>query len=109
MFGKRLKELREKKDLSQQQLGNLVNLSQQTIGHYETERAKPDIDTIQRFADIFGVSTDYILGRSMDKAPDNVIIAAHKSGDPLADLPPDARKSVEEFISLMRIKYKMDD
>jgi len=47
MFSKRLKELREEKDLTQAQLGKLVNLAQQTIGHYEVGRAKPDFETIQ--------------------------------------------------------------
>ena len=64
MFGKRLKKLREEKKLTQEQLGKLVNLSQQTIGHYEVNRAKPDLETMRRLAEIFNVSTDYLLGRT---------------------------------------------
>jgi transcriptional regulator with XRE-family HTH domain len=64
VFGKRLKKLREEKKLTQEQLGKLVNLSQQTIGHYEVNRAKPDLETMRRFAEIFNVSTDYLLGRT---------------------------------------------
>ncbi len=44
MLGKRLKELRELKGLTQQELAGIMNLSQQTIGHYEVGRAKPDAD-----------------------------------------------------------------
>ncbi|NLX71504.1 MAG: helix-turn-helix transcriptional regulator [Clostridiales bacterium] len=45
-MGKRLKELRELKGLTQQELAGIMNLSQQTIGHYEVGRAKPDADTL---------------------------------------------------------------
>ena len=67
MFGKRLKKLREEKELTQGQLGKLINLSQQTIGHYEVSRAKPDLETIQRLAEIFNVTTDYLLGHNFPK------------------------------------------
>ena len=78
MFGKRLKKLREEKELTQEQLGKLVNLSQQTIGHYEVNRAKPDLETIQRLAEVFNVTTDYLLGHN---TPEQKIKNA-LSGDP---------------------------
>jgi transcriptional regulator with XRE-family HTH domain len=64
LIGKRLKELRESKELSQEDLGKLVNLSQQTIGHYEVDRAEPKSETLNILADYFHVSVDYLLGRS---------------------------------------------
>ena len=59
-----MKSLRENKELTQEQLAKLVNLSQQTIGHYEVDRAKPDLETLQKFAEIFNCSVDYLLGRT---------------------------------------------
>ncbi len=59
-----MKSLRENKGLTQEQLARLVNLSQQTIGHYEVDRAKPDLETLKKFADIFNCSVDYILSRT---------------------------------------------
>lgn len=64
IFGQRLKKLREEAGYTQQQLAKLVSLSQQTIGHYEVGRAKPDADTLEMFADIFGTTVDYLLGRT---------------------------------------------
>ncbi|MCW3490226.1 helix-turn-helix domain-containing protein [Dethiobacter alkaliphilus] len=64
MFGKRLRKVREEKGYTQSQLAGLINLSQQTIGHYELGRAKPDLETLQRIADIFNCSVDYLLGRT---------------------------------------------
>lgn len=54
MFGKRLKKLREEKELTQEQLGKLVNLSQQTIGHYG---ADIDIYTVWDGSDIVHVGS----------------------------------------------------
>lgn len=61
MIGDKIKKLREQKELTQEQLARLVNLSQQTIDHYEKGRAKPSIDTVGLFANIFNVSADYLL------------------------------------------------
>lgn len=62
VIGEKISLLREQKNMTQEQLGKLVNLSQQTIDHYEKGRARPSIDTVSLFADIFSVSTDYLLG-----------------------------------------------
>jgi len=71
MLGKRLKELREEKGLTQQELAKIMNLSQQTIGHYEVGRAKPDVDTLNRLANFFGTTVDYLLGRTDVRNPNN--------------------------------------
>lgn len=69
MVGDRLKKLRTDAGMTQQQLGDLVHLSQQSIDHYENNRAKPSIDTINMFAEIFNISVDYLLGRSNEPSP----------------------------------------
>jgi repressor LexA len=66
LFGKRLRELRENKGLSQADLGKLFNLSKQAISSYETGGSLPPPETLQKFADFFNVSVDYLLGRTDD-------------------------------------------
>lgn len=107
MIGEKIRLLREQKKMTQEQLAKLVNLSQQTIDHYEKGRAKPSIDTVSLFASIFSVSTDYLLGRTDDPSPRPKIetIAAHRTDDPMDELPEAARKSVEEFIDYIYKKY----
>lgn len=56
--------MRENKGLTQKELAERVNLSQQTIGHYEVGRAKPDLETLQKLSEIFNCSVDYLLGRT---------------------------------------------
>ncbi|PKL00040.1 MAG: XRE family transcriptional regulator [Tenericutes bacterium HGW-Tenericutes-1] len=66
MLKNRLKQEREKRDLSQRELSQMINVSQQTIGSWETGRTEPNSDTLQQLANFFGVSVDYLLGRSID-------------------------------------------
>lgn len=63
MFRIRLKELREAKGLSQYSFADAFGISQSTIGNWEAGKREPNFDTMQRLADFFGVSVDYLLGR----------------------------------------------
>lgn len=60
-----LKNLRIKKGISQQKLGEIVGVSQQSINKYENHDVEPDISTLVAFAEYFNTSIDYILGYSV--------------------------------------------
>lgn len=62
MFGDRLKELRQKKKLSQDELARMMNLSRTTITMWETNKREPDFESVKMLAEIFNVTTDYLLG-----------------------------------------------
>lgn len=64
MNGDRLKQLRTRKKLTQSELGKQINVTKVSISGYENGNRTPDTDTLERLADFFGVSTDYLLGRS---------------------------------------------
>lgn len=85
MVGKRIKQLREEKGLTQEELAKIVHLSQQSIDHYEKGRAKPSLETIQLMADYFNVSLDYIAGRDKKKLLDLPLAAHYESQLPIAD------------------------
>ena len=63
-FGKRLRELRIMREITQEQLAEKADISRVMIGRYETTDQLPALDTLVRIADALGVSTDYLLGRS---------------------------------------------
>ncbi len=63
MFRIRLKELREKMGLSQYAFADRFGISQSTIGNWEAGKREPNFKTMQRIADFFGVTVDYLLGR----------------------------------------------
>lgn len=62
----RLKELRNKKNISQLQLAVALNMNQNSISRYETGEREADYATLIRLADYFNVSIDYLLGRTDD-------------------------------------------
>ncbi|MEZ2733742.1 helix-turn-helix transcriptional regulator [Aneurinibacillus aneurinilyticus] len=66
LFGTRLKELRQRKQLTQEETAKLLNISRGTYAHYEIDKRQPDFATLQKLADFFDVSIDYLLGRVND-------------------------------------------
>lgn len=67
MTAERLKELREKKGCTQEQVGEYLGVTRMMIQKYESGIILPSGFALIKLADFFGVSTDYILGRT-DKA-----------------------------------------
>lgn len=63
-FGQKLKTLRKRKNMSQKEFGKFFGLAESTISMYERDERRPDFDLLNKFADFFEVSTDYLLGRT---------------------------------------------
>lgn len=59
-----LKQLREEKGLCQKELAAVLHVSNGTISNYENGVHSPNLDTLCDIADYYGVSVDYLLGRS---------------------------------------------
>lgn len=64
MFSTILKQLRQSRDLTQEQLGEAVYVSTASISHYENGRSMPSRETLENLSKFFGVSTDYLMGSS---------------------------------------------
>jgi len=60
----RIKELREDRDLRQSDLAKATGIDQRTISNYETGKSNPDSYALIKLADYFGVSIDYLVGRT---------------------------------------------
>lgn len=61
---KRLRELRLEKKVSQQQLADILHVTQQSIHKYEHGTAEPDLSIIIAMAKYFDTSVDYLIGYS---------------------------------------------
>lgn len=55
--------------MTQTDLGSVLNTTQQTVNNYENGKRKPDQEMFEKIADFFGVSTDYLLGRTHNPTP----------------------------------------
>jgi repressor LexA len=69
-FGDRFKELRLENNLTQQQLADKFFTKKGSISRYENNLQIPEIDSLQKFADFFKVSIDYLLCRSNIRSND---------------------------------------
>ena len=69
----RLKFLREEKGLFQSDIAKFLGVSISAVGFYENEKRDMSPDTIVKLANYFGVSTDYLLGKSNNRNSDVLI------------------------------------
>lgn len=65
----RLRELREARNYTQLKVALDLNLNQNSISRYENGTREAGYELLCRFADYYGVSVDYILGRTEDERP----------------------------------------
>jgi transcriptional regulator with XRE-family HTH domain len=66
-FSTRLRELRTKANISQQELAKIIGTSKSSINMYERGEREPGLETVGALADYFDVRTDYLLGKTDDK------------------------------------------
>lgn len=62
-IGNRIADLRTNNHMSQFQLAKVLGIGTSTLGMYETNKRKPSPKVLNKIADYFDVSTDYLLGR----------------------------------------------
>lgn len=63
-FAQRLRDLRARENLTQQELADNTHIARSTLAMYEYGKRRPDFEILDKLADYFDVSFDYILGRS---------------------------------------------
>lgn len=66
-LGKKIRELRRAKDLTQEQLADYLNISYQSVSKWETGTAAPDLSFVIPLARLFDISTDELLGFEQSK------------------------------------------
>ena len=71
MLGDRLKYLRNKKKLTQAEMAKKIDVARTTYAMYEQNKREPDNEILNRIADFYNVSTDYLLGRTDNPNPPN--------------------------------------
>ncbi|MZQ75220.1 MAG: helix-turn-helix domain-containing protein [Peptoclostridium sp.] len=67
LFGDRLRRLRERRQIYQKDLAKILGVSAGAIGMYETNKRTPDFEILNKIADYFDVTVDYLLGRTDDE------------------------------------------
>lgn len=73
-LGNRLKRARQNINKTQKQISDILGISIGTLSGYERDYRDPDTETLNKLAEIYGVSTDYLLGRTENPKQLNSIL-----------------------------------
>lgn len=93
-LGKRIAELRKQKDLRQDDIAQLLDVSPQAVSKWENDQTCPDIGLLPKLAQILGVTTDELLSGKQELQEVRV-------------LPPEERKDIKDM--LLRIIVDSSD
>ena len=96
MIGIKLKELRQRNNYTVSQLCDLLSMSTNTYAKYEREERDVSTDILNKFADFYGVTTDYLLGRESGEPDTLDTLAAEFNMSALE------KKIVDNYLSLPR-------
>ena len=77
VFPKRLQSLMDSTKTTQQKLSDFIGVKRQSIAQYADGSILPTIEKLDKIADYFGVSADYLLGRTDMPSPSLDYIAVH--------------------------------
>lgn len=116
LFGKRLKKLRNEAGLTQQQLGDKLNVTKVSICSYENGNRMASIETLIDIANLFKVDLDYLIGTDSYVVSDNsedygirmakdeidIIKELRKHNDLYNNLIDDPRRTIELIEKRMR-------
>lgn len=111
LFPERLKELREKEELSRQQLADILGVSRASLEYYEKGKRTPDIEVLYKLSEHFNVTADYLIGRT-DKCGESTDVNAmcrytglsEKAVNILTNI-----KSKEDFIKIINFLIEETD
>ena len=81
-LGKKILELRKKKGLSQEQLGEKVNVTRQTISNWELEETTPNPEQLKLLSKVLNISIDELLDNDIQ----NVVVEKVSNTEKLAGL-----------------------
>lgn len=106
MFAKRLAYLRKKNEYTQQRVADFLGITRPAYTAYERGTREPDYESLQKLANFFGVSTDYLLG--VTDNPNSDISIAHDGGIKYED--EDEREFIEQQLEQYRkMKKRMQE
>ncbi|MBU9711117.1 helix-turn-helix transcriptional regulator [Bacillus tamaricis] len=100
ILGRRLKELREKHKLTQKQVAPKFGITNYQLSRYENDESNPDPDLIVKFAEFYGVSSDYLLGKTDKPTYDEDLSRSYYGG------PEDITDDEREYLDRQLEQYR---
>ena len=104
-----LKKIRNKKGLTQAEVAAKLGITYQAYAHYETGRRQPDPEMLLKMANLFGVSTDYLLGRDETPTlniPKTLTDTQIAFAEGLKDLDDEELQQIADFVDFLKNRKK---
>ena len=106
MISETLSEIRRGRKLTMKDVAEGIGMKPDTYRNYESGRLEPNLSTLTKIADFYGVSTDYLLGRDTSEKPAIDLLAAQFDMSALEqeiikgylDLPENMRDNLMDFL-----------
>jgi len=116
-IGQRIKTLRKKSKLTQEQFGSIFGIVKSTVSMYENDNSTPDTEMLKKLSKFFNVSIDYLLGQTDIKEPAEDLI---KKGEVVIrppsniekvyeELPTEEKKMLEDYAQYLETRAKLSD
>ena len=106
----RIKEVRKMNRMSQDQLAKILHVHQTAISQWEIGKTEPDINNLRTMANLFHVTTDYLLGRdepvpppTLDEQLSDIDFALSVE---IRDLTDDEKKDILDYVRFKRSQKK---
>lgn len=114
-LGSRLKNEREKRNWSQLHVAKIVGITNAVLSNYERDVRDPDTSTLKKLADLYEVTTDFLIsgttnvfvaGKDIDLTPEEFKVFEELKRHPILfhDLAKDPEKKIKELIKLQKAK-----
>ena len=109
-----IKKLRKEKDITQEQLASHLNISRSTIAGYETKCHQPDYETLQKIAEFFEVTLDYLVSGNLNPytrqiEPINETALNHEINCVYRQLSPSSKQELLKYMKLLLLQEKETD
>lgn len=106
-IGKKIKELRKSKGLTQDEVAAKVDITRSTISNYEIGRRTPHLKDLQKIADTFGVGLDYFGVAQQDEVFNALMRAKHVFDSP--EISSEEKEELYQAFMQMYLKMKGND
>ncbi len=114
-LGDMIAELRIDNGLKQKQLAEILNVSPGTVSNYENGVYYPDVEKIVQLANLFHVTTDYLLGRTENNISPDLLNKRIADGKPISKyihilqtLPEDRQRAVMAILEDMDFRREIE-
>lgn len=101
LFSKRLRQLRKDAGYSQEQLGDLLNVTKVTISNYETGSRMASVETLIDISNLFKVDLDFLIGTDSYVVSDDKELYGIRMAKEEIDLVKELRKHVDLYNNLL--------